>query len=286
MKRLTSLVVATIAAFLYPATPASAQTPAPSSDSGSGWTYAITPYLWLPNINGQLAFAPPDGGSNPSVKVGPYDWLEHLSGLLMLSGEAHQDKWSVLADVIYLDFSDQRSTVKEANFKLGAAGRVPVAADANVDASSGLRGWLWSAAGAYRLIDSPHYWLDGYGGVRYLQIKASATWQLNSTIALPGSSSSFASNGSVSQSVNIWSAIVGVRGRAGLGSGKWFAPYSIDAGGGSSAFTWQATAGIGYAYDWGDLLLSYRYLAYDMRDGDLLQNIHFNGPAFAATFRF
>jgi opacity protein-like surface antigen len=80
--------------------------------------------------------------------------------------------------------------------------------------------------------------------------------------------------------------IVGVRGRIGLGSGKWGIPYYLDVGTGSWTVTWQAVAGIQYRWSWIDLNLAYRYLNYDMESGKLLQGVSFAGPALGVNFRF
>ncbi len=250
------------------------------------WTFAVTPYLWLPNINGTLAFAPPSGGGGPEVGVGPHDWLQSLNAVLMVAGEARKGPWVFLTDLIYLDFSNESSRVKGIDFGIGPGGRVPVAADANLQTRSDLSGGVWTLAAGYRTLDTASHWMDVMGGVRHLDIKGSVDWQLASTITLPGSTRTFAASGSASQRADLWDAIVGVRGRVRLGSGAWFVPYALDVGGGSSSLTWQAVAGIGYSYSWGDLQLSYRHLAYDMPEGKLLQNVRFGGPAFAATFRF
>jgi hypothetical protein len=250
------------------------------------WTFSVTPYLWLPNINGTLAFTPPNGGGAPEVGVGPHDWLQDLSGLLMVSAEARKGRWALLTDLIYLDFSNQTGRVKSVDFGIGPGGRVPVAADANLDTQSDLRGGLWTLAAAYRTLEGSDTWVDVFGGVRYFGLKASVDWQLAASVTLPGSTRTLAASGSTSQREDLWDAIVGVRGRLRLGAGRWFVPYSLDVGTGSSQLTYQAVAGIGYAYGWGDLQLSYRHFAVDMSDSKLLQNMRLSGPAFAATLRF
>jgi len=59
-----------------------------------GWTFSLTPYIWLPNINGQLKYSiPADGGGRPEVDTGPNNYLENLSFALMLAGEARKGKW-------------------------------------------------------------------------------------------------------------------------------------------------------------------------------------------------
>src|SRR5215510_8860498 len=78
-----------------------------------GWKFSLTPYIWLPNINGTLKYAtPPDGGGRPEVDTGPNNYLENLSFALMLAGEARKDKWSIFTDLIYLDFDSEKSAVK------------------------------------------------------------------------------------------------------------------------------------------------------------------------------
>jgi hypothetical protein len=255
-------------------------------DQGDGWKFSVTPYLWLPNINGTLAFTPPSGGAGPDVGVGPADWLQHLNAVAMIAGDARKGRWSVLTDVIYLDFANQRSRVKSVDFGIGPAGRIPVSADTNLNTRSSLSGGVWMLATGYQLQGDPDASYEVYGGVRHFGVKASVDWQLASTVTLPGSQRTFASSGTASQKNDLWDGIVGVRGRVRLGTGKWFVPYALDMGTGSSNFTWQAYAALGYAYGWGDLLLSYRHLSYDMDSGKLLQDMRFSGPALAVTFRF
>ncbi len=68
--------------------------------------------------------------------------------------------------------------------------------------------------------------------------------------------------------------------------GNWFSPYYLDIGTGDTEFTWQALAGVGYRWDWGDLILAYRHLSYDMGNDKLLQSADFSGPALGVVFHF
>ena len=55
----TKLTAAVLACLLL-ATPAAAQ------DGGSEWAFSLTPYLWLPTIDGQTKYEiPPGGGGSP-----------------------------------------------------------------------------------------------------------------------------------------------------------------------------------------------------------------------------
>jgi hypothetical protein len=82
-------------------------------------------------------------------------------------------------------------------------------------------------------------------------------------------------------------AIVGCKGRLGFGdSDSWFVPYYFDVGTGESDLTWQAMAGLGYTFDWGDVLVALRYLEYDLQSDSTIEAVTFNGPAIAVSFRW
>jgi hypothetical protein len=77
------------------------------------WQFSITPYLWAPNIDGTLNFdAPASGIGRPNVETGPNDYLENLDFAVMLAADVRKKRWSVFTDLIYLDFSAEKSTVK------------------------------------------------------------------------------------------------------------------------------------------------------------------------------
>ena len=84
-----------------------------------------------------------------------------------------------------------------------------------------------------------------------------------------------------------WDAVVGLKGRAFLGSERrWFVPYYVDVGTGESKFTWQANAGVGYNFDWGALVASWRYLSYDFKSGGHIDSVSFSGPLVGVAFKF
>lgn len=245
------------------------------------WTFSLTPYFWLPNVNGTLKYAsPPGGGARPEVDTGPNSYLENLSFALMFAGEARKGRWSVLTDLIYLDFDGEKSAVKAVNF---GGERIDTTLDAS--SRSSLTGVAWTLAGAYAALPGTAHTLELLGGARYFGLKASSDWQLGAAVSGPGGQV-LAQSGSISQRKDLWDVIVGARGRLRLGEGSWFLPYYIDAGTGSSALTAQALAGIGYAFKWGEMLATYRYVYYDLGGDGLLQDVRFGGPAFGATFRF
>jgi hypothetical protein len=255
---------------------AAAQTP------GNQWMFSITPYLWLPNIDGTLKYGvPPGAGGSPEVKVGPNDYLEALRFAMMISGEARKGRWSVFTDFIYLDFHSEESAVKSINF-----GGDRVSSSANVSTDSSLKGGAWTLGGGYAVLPGRPVEMDVFGGLRYFGLHASTDWQLTATVTGPGGGQTFPRTGSISARVDLWDGIAGFKGRVWIGRSNWAIPYYFDVGTGSSSLTWQGMLGVAYSWNWIEARLAYRHLYYDQKDDKLIQDMRFSGPALGVTFRF
>jgi hypothetical protein len=63
-------------------------------------------------------------------------------------------------------------------------------------------------------------------------------------------------------------------------------PLHADVGAGDSSVTWQLSAGVGYSFSWGDLLLVYRHLELEHDPVDVVERMGLSGPAIGASFRF
>ena len=277
MKRAGIITLAMLAALaLCGPLSAAAQTP------GSQWTFSITPYLWAPNINGTLKYQVPSGAAgSPEVQVGPNDYLEALRFAMMIAGEVRKDRWSVFTDVIYLDFSSEKSSVKAVDF-----GGSRVSSSGNVSTDSSLRGGVWTLGAGYAVLPGRPVDLDVFGGLRYFGLKASTDWQLTVAVTGPGGGQTFPRAGSISERADLWDGIVGVKGRVWLGRTNWSVPYYLDVGTGSSSLTWQGILGVAYSFKWGGVTLAYRHLYYDQKGDKLVQDMRFSGPALGVTFRF
>ena len=239
------------------------------------WRFGLTPYLWLPNIEANgTADGPPNGG-DPAFEVGPVDYLDNLDFVLMLAGEARRGNWSLRADVIYLDFGNQRSAVKNVS---GPGGLVEIPVDAGT--SSSFTGLEAQATLGFWLLDESRRTVEIFGGLRYLDLSFNLDWELDAPLNL------LPQSGSIEQSADPIDVIVGTNARFAFGNGKWFVPLHADVGTGGSSLTWQLSAGVGYSFQWGDLLLVYRHLEYEDDTGELLEGLALSGPAFGASFRF
>lgn len=193
--------------------------------------------------------------------------LDSLQMVFMGTFEARKGNWSGFTDVIYLDLEGDKTK--------SVTGPVGIISG-EFDADLGLVSWLWTLAGAYSVWQEQKSHLDLFAGARLLSLDTDL--KLTGTGPLQG-------NFNLSESENIWAGILGAKGRIALND-HWFLPYYIDVGTGDSVHTWQALGGVGYSFGWGDVVLDYRYLAYDQGSDKLPQDIAFGGGALGVVFRW
>jgi hypothetical protein len=248
-----------------------------SAQSGDEWKFQASVYLYLPSVDGETAF--PGSGGGDSAGVDASKLLENLNLAFMGSFEADKGPWGLLADVIYVDFGDSESPSRD--FSIGG-GTLPVGATASLRYD--LNGWLGTLAGSWRAVSAPNHELNLVGGARLIDIDQTIDWQLSGNIgsvALPDRA------GDRTAGVHNWDAIAGLRGRAMFGKEqRWFLPYYLDVGTGESSLTWQAMAGIGYAFGWGSVICAWRHIDYDMKSGKAIESLSFDGPGVALAFRW
>jgi hypothetical protein len=245
------------------------------------WKYSVTPYLWLPSFNANFKYSlPPSTGGSPEVET---YYLNKLNAALMLTGDARKGKLSFLSDLIYIDISGSDSHVRSVDF-----GGTLESSIIDAGTQTSIKGTVWTIGSGYTVVQTPDASLDVIGGLRYLGVDVSTDWHLSATVVGPPPASlTFPLTGTVTERVDLWDAIIGVRGRFDLGdAGKWSVPYYFDVGTGSSTLTWQGMTGLAYTYGWGDVSLSYRHLYYGQKSDQLIQSLALSGPLLGATFRF
>jgi hypothetical protein len=240
------------------------------------WRFQAVVYVYLPSVGGETTFPSSGGGSSASVDASKI--LDNLNFAFMGSFEADKGPWGMYTDVIYLDIGDSESPSRE--FHIGGA--LPVGVDASIHYD--LKGWLWTLAGSWRAASAPGYDLNLIGGARLIDVDQTIDWQLSGNI---GSVALADRAGDRTTGVNNWDAIIGVKGRATFGEERrWFAPYYFDVGAGESSLTWQAMAGVGYTFGWGDVVCAWRHIDYDMKSGKSIESMSFDGPGVAVAFRW
>lgn len=211
-----------------------------------GWKFGAELYFWGASIGGKSA-------SGSDVDIDLDDILDSLELAFMGAVWAHKGKWSLVADVIYLDAEDSD----------------PIAPGLNADVE--LTNWVITPLVGYNLVDTGKSRLDIVGGARYLYIKAALRVD-----ALGARAEDSGSN---------WDAIIGTRGALDLAE-KWYLFGYLDIGTGESDLTWQAFGGVGYRFKWFDLVAAYRYLRWDFDDNQALDDLYLHGPGVGIRFAF
>ena len=245
----------------------------PASAQEDEWRFSVTPNVWLPTVDGELSVGEPPGlVVRPEVEVGPIDYLENLKGVFMIAGEARYERWGAFTDFIFLDFENEDGRVRQ------VTGPGPLEIPIDVGTTTDLSGTLWTIAGGYDLMDDSTWRVQVFAGARNLNADASAHWLLD------GPLDQFPQEGDVSENVDAWDGLVGLRGAATIE--HWVFPYYVDVGAGDSDLTWQAMVGAGYRFEWGEVSLYYRGLHYEQDDSEVIQQLDLSGPGLGATFRF
>jgi len=243
---------------------------AESTASADQWQYNLAIYGWLPSIDGTLNYnVPPDSGG--SVSVDASDILENLNFVFMGAFESRYNKISFAADLIYMDISNSSSTVIDVGPEQGE--------QLNVYGGLSLTAWVVTGIVGYDVVQNDRTRVALIGGVRYLTLDA------DTDIAIYGPGPENPPPHHLSGSKDLWDGIVGVRG-AFLLNKNWYIPYYGDIGAGDSDLTWQLYAGIGYMFNWGDIVLGYRYLEYDEGNDKLLHDLKLYGPLLGVKFKF
>ena len=238
------------------------------------WHFIVTPYYWLPVINGTVTYdSPAGGGGSISAEVDPSSYLTSLDFAAMVTGEARKNNWLVFTDYMYIHFGGDESAVKSVTGRGGIV-QVPI----NIGGSATLLTNVWTLAGGYTVLHEPAGDLDVFAGTRLLNFSSTVNWNFAGPAGL------LPKSGSVSDTKNLWDGIVGVKGEVRFGESNWYMPYYADIGAGSTNWTWQAALGAGYRFGWGDVVFNMRSLSYYTDDSQLV--LRMTGPALGATFRF
>jgi hypothetical protein len=265
---------AALAAFatLQPATSAA------QADAWAGpWRYRASIYAYLPSVSGH-SNVPADGGGS-TINFDSDKLVDSIDGVFMGAFEAHNGRWGIFTDYMYLNLSASKQGSRDFSINNGA-----IDVGTSADLGWGLKGSIWTLAGEYRLPSAAPLTVDFLAGARMFKLEPSLRWNISGNIGtLPPASRS----GSYARSDTLWDGIVGVRGRYALGaSQQWVVPFYLDVGTGNSKLTWQAAGGLGYAFSWGEVSLLWRYLSYEMKNGNPQNELTFSGPMLGATFAF
>ena len=214
------------------------------------WRFSIIPYVWVPSVSGKLSPAVSSGWTGGDVNVSSGNYLDNLQFAGMLDLQVDKGRWSLLVDLMYVDFSTNRW--------LG---------------ETGLNAFVGEAVIGYAVYRTKCIDLTVIGGVRYATVEG----ELEPGF-LPVK---------FSKRKDFIDPVVGIRGKFELGK-KWYIPYYFDIGGFSVSSDWtsQGFAGIGYHFtDLFSMVLGYRYLYYNFGD-NFVKDMTLHGVALGFAFTF
>ena len=271
-----------VAADLPTAKPA----PAPAPVALPGWTFTVTPYLWLPTVNAKLNLQTPRGGTvSESASVDPGTYLEQLRFGAMIAGEAEYERFAVLTDLFYSNIGFSGSIAKFGSVS-GPLGIVSVPTSAQLTVGGNSMMTVWTTAGGYELAAGPWGNVKGIAGFRLLNLQDYTYYNLSAAIGGPRGGIALDKNGALSLNQTYVDGIVGLTGRLNIPNSAFFVPYYADVGTGGNQLTWQASAGLGYKWNIADLSVGYRYLSFQNESGKALQSLNLGGPFAAVSVHF
>jgi len=245
-----------------------------ATEESSSWKHKLSVYGWLPSLNGKITFTIPDLPSVPGEPGEPGDggtatssFLDKLDMVFMGTYEVRKEKWSFLIDTIYLKMSDSQ----EDSVTLPPVLDQP---PLQVYSEQELTMWFLDFYAGYNTIDTNNFTLDIIAGMRYFYFGVDAAFAINDRDI------------SISPSIEFYDALIGIKGEVNL-SENWYVPYKFDIGRGDSKLTWQTEASIGYRFNWGDILATYRYIHYDKdASSGLIHKVDVYGPKLGLVFHF
>ena len=240
------------------------------------WQFRGMIYGYLPTIGGSTAFP---AGVGSDVSVDAKKILNNLKFTFMGSLEAQKGSWGAFTDILYLNVGGSKSGNRD--LTIGGAD-LPAGITAN--ASLDIKGTVWTLGGNYRVVATPEASFDVFAGARLLSVNEKLGWEFSGNVGPivgPGQT------GNSSAKLDNWDGIVGAKGRWNFGANReWFVPYYLDVGTGDSKRTWQAVAGVGCGFSWGEVIAAWRYLGYDFKPGQKIEELNFNGPVIGVAFRW
>jgi hypothetical protein len=232
--------------------------PAGAQEAPRGWSFALSPYVWLPGLSTSVETT----RGTVDVETSTRDAISQLDFAFMGAAEARHGRWGLILDLIYADLSSSADTPLR---RLWSSAEL----DTRLTA--------FTAYAGYRVLENDRAFVDLLGGGRFYWLDLELSLEPG---RLPGRSRDFSDD---------WAdPVVGARARYDFND-AWFATALADYGGfgGSSDESWQAFASVGYQFDprW-SVQAGWRYMAVEKEITGRDVEIDLSGPILGFTVRF
>jgi hypothetical protein len=230
----------------------------PAAAQTSGWSFALSPYVWVPGITTGAEI----GAGRIEVDTSPSDAISDLDFAFMGAAEARHGRWGLILDLVYADLSTSADT---------PLGRLwdSVEVDTRLTA--------FTAYAGYRVLEADRGSIDVLAGGRFYSLDVGLTLE-------PGTR-----RGRSRDFDDTWAdPVIGARGRFDFNE-RWFTTGLVDTGGfgGGSDESWQAFASVGYQFDprW-SVQGGWRYMAIQKEISGRDVEVDLSGPLLGFTVRF
>lgn len=241
------------------------------------WRFSMGASAWMPASNTSSFGTNNDYISSTQSTV--IDTLQGNGGFAMVSAEAHKENWGIMADLVYWQQNDGTTTTKYVTKRSSTYFGTSAYTDQT----------LFTAVATYTVVNAPSLYLDALLGARYISSTTSVNVSAVQTVTSAGKTRTKISSSNVSNTDVSTDLVIGLKGRYRIEDTAWYIPFYLDAGSGLGPqnITWQALAGVGYAFTWGDISLSYRAMYFDLSgSSDGLTKYSNYGPQLGVNVNF
>jgi hypothetical protein len=245
--------------------PAAAADLEPVADE-SGWTFSLTPYVWLAGLTGDVAaFGGPPVGVDATIP----DVLSALDIGLMGLAQARYDRFTVAGDLFWVKLSDD-----------GPMPRGLFAEKYDLTITN----LMLTGVVGYSVVYESNMNLDLVVGARY--------WSVDNNLDFkgPGVGPPFPNLDGVSldQKEGWVDPLIGVKGKVDINESFFLAGWALVGGFDvSSKYMWDAMGSVGYRFnDWSAATLGFRALGVDYENGGFEYDVIQYGPMMGASFQF
>lgn len=228
-----------------------------AAEKEPGWEFNFAPYFWMAGLNGDVgAFGLPTVHVDEKFK----DILSDLDFGFMAAGEARYDRFSLLADVIYVKVSTSDATP-----------RGIIASEVDVESKT----FTAFLGAGYSVLEDAKGHLDVVGGARI--------WSGETKISLTGGILDGASR---SDSATWVDGVGGLRGSYSITPEVFVTGWGL-VGAGGADIDWDVAGAIGYNFnDRISAVAGYRALGVNYSSDGFVNDTVMSGPILGVNFRF
>jgi hypothetical protein len=245
--------------------PAAAADLEPVADD-SGWTFSLTPYVWLAGLTGDVAAF---GGPPVEIDASIPDVLKALDIGLMGLAQARYDRFTLAGDLFWVKLSDD-----------GPMPRGLLAEKYDLTITN----LMLTGVAGYSVVYESNMNLDLVVGARYWSVDNNLDFKGAGTLPPPLSLEGV----SLDQKEGWVDPLIGVKGRVDINESFFLTGWALVGGFDvSSKYMWDAMGSVGYRFnDWSAATLGFRALGVDYENGGFEYDVIQYGPMMGASFQF